>query len=590
MTTRTALDDVSGIALGILLTVFGLLGLCLLQAPELFPAAWRSSTRLTLHPSALGTIERRAGAVRLRPASSPFWHDLDFTVSVSSGDRVFTGPTGRAALLLPNGQEAEILPDSLIALEPGATGFFDFDFRPVLRLQKGLLRLRLPTGTATRLRIGEQDREIALKPLEGAEKPEKRWIEIATVPEDASGRNFTLQSENPVEISPAEGAPASSTLVKPEPVRILAPQEGTLLFTAGQPTELHWEMPQSHATEIDISGPEGELRLASRPEERTRSARLRPGAYRWRIRAGDYASPWTAFQLQALEPPRLLAPSSGTSLPDRSALQEELFLWERLPMQLTPELEILNEANAPQALVRPATPEGAVAKLGPGRYRWRARVSAASESSAWTPWNTLEIGRPAGAPAPLTPVGDPEFTARFEPVAVEELAKPPAFRLSWSSVKGSTGYAVRLLSKSGRVVQQRRTRATTETFAVASAEHLELAAEIRAEGPQPRDAKLAIRLPLPAPRLIRPNSGQDAAGFEGIPLVWTRTALARDFELQLSRSPDFSPLLRANRLSRNWSYFRPSASEPSGTVYWRVRAVASGHRSAWSETRTLLLH
>jgi len=83
-----------------------------------------------------------------------------------------------------------------------------------------------------------------------------------------------------------------------------------------------------------------------------------------------------------------------------------------------------------------------------------------------------------------------------------------------------------------------------------------------------------------APRGLSP----DGQGANGTPtLEWTRVSGAASYEVEVSKSSDFSSLSVLEDGSTVNRRFVPTTSLPTSTVYWRVRSVSpGGSQSAWS--------
>lgn len=545
-----------------------------------------------LNPGALGTLARVRGAVRLRPSDSPFWHDLERDVSVTTGELIFTGPTGLAQLRFADGRLAEILPDSLVLLELPSPDLLDLDAQPVLRLKTGALRMELRARASTSLRLGEAGKEISLRPRE--EVSGSRWVELSTEP---TARGYTVSAQFPLEVKTGEAVDS----LAPELARLLSPRDGIALFSSEARVELRWETSQDRPAVVELLASDGVVRALPPTRERSRWIELQPGAHRWRVRIGDRATPWAAFQHQLLRAPRILAPAPGARIELGSQAQQEIAIrWDALADGLVPEVEIQDSGNKSWTLLQPASAQGALARLPQGEYRFRTRVTApAGAISEWGAWSAFSLVPKAAegpqestAPPALSPlIADPVLNARFEPLPAGPGSQSLSFLLRWSAIPRARLYSIRLLSARNAVIAERRTRALKESFTLRSAEHLQLFAEISAEfADQPlRKARIAVRLALPPPHQIRPASGRGISRGAGLALAWTRTPLGKEYEFQLSRDEDFSRLLRSRTLNRNWTYFRPEPDEAPGTLYWRVRALAPGHQSAWSETRSLLL-
>jgi hypothetical protein len=98
--------------------------------------------------------------------------------------------------------------------------------------------------------------------------------------------------------------------------------------------------------------------------------------------------------------------------------------------------------------------------------------------------------------------------------------------------------------------------------------------------------------PPPAPRLLSPPDGMemtDAASY----FQWAPISGCTNFEIQVARDQAFADIVRTKR-TVNGGYHRnlyfPKDVLPAGAFTWRVRAIAGGGTSAWSEVRSVIVN
>jgi hypothetical protein len=93
-----------------------------------------------------------------------------------------------------------------------------------------------------------------------------------------------------------------------------------------------------------------------------------------------------------------------------------------------------------------------------------------------------------------------------------------------------------------------------------------------------------------APQPLEPQDGAAvplAAGGAQVPFRWAPLAGASEYVIEISRRPDFAPLLFTDRLARTsytWS------QSTTGTYYWRLRATeADGRATVYGGPRSFVI-
>jgi hypothetical protein len=397
----------------------------------------------------IGTLTKKKGGVRFRPASSPLWHDVPSeSEEVSVGDTVFTSDDGQAELKLQDGSVAEIEPNSLIVVqlsshvlpdEGGWLGgklgsFFAVSKREsLLKIERGAAKLNLRSDSSPlKIQVKEKVYSLSSKASNGAAKVSVDSLGEKTGAKD--GVKFSSLSAEGVELAEIgasgeaseaskvqvgrgqeavgmEGVAGMSRLklqaaaVTPElPApgeRLLVPPETPVAFT------WRWRGRSDASVLLELQGdnvPSGSEKTQIPGSAQVTRLRLPSGAYRWRLAlaeqegAQDEQARWQSFSVATLVAPRPLGPLAGawigTTRGGRSS--SVLFSWQPPAAGLQAELEWVKVPES-QAEPKPAvapTPQRVVVedvsgwqtKLDAGAYEWRVR-SRSAEGGQFSAWS-----------------------------------------------------------------------------------------------------------------------------------------------------------------------------------------------------------
>jgi hypothetical protein len=226
------------------------------------------------------------------------------------------------------------------------------------------------------------------------------------------------------------------------------------------------------------------------------------------------------------------------------------------------------------------------------RITWYWRVQAADRAgnlSAWSPAFTFTLG------TPLAPTVAPSLLA---PASGAAVALPVAF--DWGDVAGATGYEMEVddASSFGAPLLASVTSTVSNT-SLSSLPAGTLWWRVRASntgGIGPWSAARSFTIGgtppppppsgLPAPSLLSPANQARFNQGQTINFDWSDVAGAVSYEIQIDNSSGFSLPLTHTASPVASAY--ATSTLPRQTLYWRVRALASGGAvGAWSSVRRL---
>lgn len=233
------------------------------------------------------------------------------------------------------------------------------------------------------------------------------------------------------------------------------------------------------------------------------------------------------------------------------------------------------------------------AKLKPGTWYWRVQaLNATSEPSGWV-FSELSVATVA---APTLGTPGPDVT----------LAQPDNVPLLTWSMPAGTGAAGAAGVESYKVEVSNNNFTTAKTYttkstALAVPEPLSLGTwrwrvtAVKSTNPlitsAPSPSRAFTIVPLAQPGIVGPRNN---VAVTDVVLDWNPVPGAKGYELQVSRTTDFSGALVENLTLENnkplvlgTKYSPPKTYDNNNTYYWQVRAVdAAGNSSEWAKSGT----
>lgn len=212
------------------------------------------------------------------------------------------------------------------------------------------------------------------------------------------------------------------------------------------------------------------------------------------------------------------------------------------------------------------------------RYWWRVSAAGDAGTGPWSVASFITLGLP---PAPVT--AQPADGAAG-------LSTTPA--LSWSTVSGATEYHVQVARDDGftDLAEEwpgvKGTSVTVSQALAGESRYWWRVAAVNAAGRGAWSAASSFVTVLtapPAPLLSFP--GRELAGVPRTPVLsWNRVAGATSYNVQVSRSPDFSQVVFERSVGDLAVRVTPELS-PGEQYWWRVSASNIAGTGDWSEAR-----
>jgi hypothetical protein len=301
-----------------------------------------------------------------------------------------------------------------------------------------------------------------------------------------------------------------------------------------------------------------------------------------------------------------------------------LFSWEKPALGLKAEVEWTRplEANSQSGVMpssRYVSDEGISGwrtRLSPGTYEWRVRARVAGDEekvSAWSDPMRFDVRantgaavpppvpapEPAPVPAPTVEAKAPEAKALPKPRAVKVVTQPEGafeqpldqteIRLEWAEFAGAERYEVVITdgeNGGGTLLKREVTdpRLTWSLDSLKSTRFRYRVTAITGGGERVSSPEAVIELEMGPPLPKQPASGARVAPNKSgaIILTWQSTVLTEQYMVQVATDPGFKEIVREEEVPTNLLVARALAK--GGKYYWRVKAVAYGHSSAWSES------
>ncbi|MBL7714259.1 MAG: hypothetical protein JNL01_02255 [Bdellovibrionales bacterium] len=521
-------------------------------------SVWRELANDEPDRVVVAQVKPLVGSVRVRHPESQVWEDAPESLPAVQGDTVFTDDQSQALLIFQNQNEVRVAPGSLVVV------------RVEEREEKGFFG-------AVRTLLGQtQGQRTSVEVQKGAIEVRSHSDQAAQMAVYADGKRYVVAGSNQkakVDIFQTDGG-----------VKIQARDGEAQVAVPGFKKAVH--VRDGKALAVDVEE-DGKLSVAQ-------------------------------GKTQALPDPKgiapmdvsVLSPMNGASVQVKAGVPAEIqFRWQPLASGLSAELLIegvkgtstdgmKNEVSAGRM--------GTMTQLSSGRYVWQVRSkNTQGKTSNWSKAQVLELteapvkgslvmgGKPIpvpvvadAAPAPvktapqkvqIARAGTPEVS-----VAIADLASIQ-YTVSWNAVPGAKGYKVTLKDGS-KVLASNQAKSTTTTLKVTQAPKsgafvYEVAALGVARSPASvTTKKLPFELPKPAGAV--PAAGKQIPLFEQTIFSWTRTPLAKGYEIQIASDAAFKARLVSAVQRENFYSYRP---QKAGNFYWRVRSLSTGSPSPWSE-------
>jgi|GEM_PF-4172714 len=331
-----------------------------------------------------------------------------------------------------------------------------------------------------------------------------------------------------------------------------------------QAMTLSWEKPDESdrvAVEWGLQGNDGSLSRIETPDTAF-SLSTGAGSYRWRAQnvvsgvKSDW-TPWRSFQVIAAPKPAAVQPVIEEAVPS---------------VAIAP---IPEATPSPIAVVPPVTPmvtkePEVVAKPVPPKVKILKPVEA-------TP-----IAKSLAAPS-LKPIITTTRLGEF--VTPSHLTIP----LRWAPVANATEYFVQVLTLKNTSFKTLTVKEPKFDLVLADSRYSTLAYRVTARGPglpEGRSKAYAIKIEWVAPEIVIPDDQSLFVENASLHLIWTKTALAKAYAVEISRTADFGSTIEDETTPNNLFTFRPS--DP-GTYFWRVQGVYVNKRSPWSKIRSFII-
>lgn len=525
------------------------------------------STRLGAHNGAsarpvIGRLEQLDNEVRLRPADMPVWDDAWQGIEVRQRDSVFTGAASTATVVFDDGTALEVAERSLVIVERHAdTARFE--------VKRGLVEGRAEKGRGGRLEVklaGEgrtlrvdggrvqidaaQGGGAAVTVLAGAATIAGRTGEVVTLSE-----NQRSEVRHDGKMSPPRTIPV--TLRSPAPSAKLERSRGAVAF--------EWELgtPDQSSIVFEVAKVASFRETSARREGaglRAATVDLPPGLYFWRVTASAERSEVRRLTVVDDAPPVLLRPARDASLVASSVTLD----WQGHGDGRRYLIELAQDASF-AALVKKADvarPPLAIAELRPGRYFWRVRTDATSETRSFT----LQSPPLPAAPKLVAPANGTVLTAS---------GATPEVRLQWEELAGVTGYVLEVSDDPDFTHEVEVARPLHSGFAFKPRAATTYHWRLRSMDDFGRQASYSpthsFQLKAAPPELVYPASaGRVSIAQNTRPTFsWKAAWRARSYVIQLAKDAAFRDTVVEEETTA--TRFEWKDPEP-GTYYWRVKS------------------
>jgi hypothetical protein len=509
----------------------------------------------------IGRLEQVGKEVRLRPADMPVWDDAWQGIELRQRDSVFTGPASTATVVFDDGTALEVAERSLVIVERHAeTARFE--------VKRGIVEGRTEKGSGRRLEVklaGEsrtltvdggrvqidaaQDGGAAVTVLAGAAKIAGKAGELVTL-----GENQRSEVRRDGKMSTPRTLPV--TLRSPAPGAKLERSRGAVSFAWGlgapdQPNVV-FEVAKGASFGTTAARRQGAgLRAAT--------VELPPGLYFWRVTVGAELSEVRRLMVVDDAPPVLLRPARDAAFVASTVTLD----WQGHDDGRRYLIELAQDAGFARLVKKSdvARPPLAVADLEPGRYFWRVRSGAASETRSFT---LLSPPLPA-APKLVAPADGAVLTAS---------GAAPEVRLQWEELGGVSGYVVEVSDDPGFAHEVEVARPMRSGFAFKPREPKTFHWRLRSMDDFGRQAAYSaprsFQLKAAPPELVYPApAGRVSIAQNARPTFsWKATWRAPSYVLELAKDAAFRD--RIVEETTKATRFEWKDPEP-GSYYWRVR-------------------
>lgn len=328
-------------------------------------------------------------------------------------------------------------------------------------------------------------------------------------------------------------------------------------------------------------------------------------AYQWRVRATDPAKnpgPWVTMPqfTKAWVAPVPVLPADGATTDTFMLKWDPVAGAEKYLVQVTrvahnfTETDMAINAETANNAFIPSLEEVQAQSIGAGTYHWRVRPIVDGIYGTWSDEQSFTLAAPASTTA--TPV--------LTPSGNSDTALMP--HLLWSSVTGATIYRVDIATdfQFNNIVESAITkspgwvpRTPLRDNQVNEGYYWRVVAGSGASASNPHWMYAENTAPtLSFTKQTRVTLGSAATGVISEPplFTWSEVPGAAKFELQLSRDEEFDSA-RTQSLTV-WATGTEWAKDqgkrlPSGTWYWRVRAIDSAENGlTWSPVQSFTLN
>jgi hypothetical protein len=491
----------------------------------------------------------------------PVWDDAWQGIELRQRDSVFTGPASTATVVFDDGTTLEVAERSLVIVERHAeTARFE--------VKRGLVEGRAEKGSGGRLEVklsGEgrtlrvdggrvqidaaQDGGAAVTVLAGA----------ATIAGE-TGEVITLRENQRSEMGRDGKMSAPRTI----PVTLRSPAPGSKLERSRGAVAFGWDLgaPDHPRVVFEVAKDASFRATVARREGsglRAATAELPPGQYFWRVALGAERSEVRRLTVVDDAPPLLLRPSRDAAFVASSVTLD----WQGHGDGRRYLIELAKDASFTTLVEKAdvARPPLAVAGLQPGRYFWRVRSSAASETRSFT----LQSPPLPEAPKLVAPADGAVLTAH---------GVTPEVRLQWEELAGVAGYVLEVSDDPGFAREVEVARPMRSGFAFKPREAKTYHWRLRSMDDFGRQAAYSatrsFHLKAVPPELVYPASaGRVSIARNARPTFsWKATWRARSYVIELAKDAAFRDTIVEEETKA--TRFEWKDPEP-GTYYWRVR-------------------
>ena len=337
----------------------------------------------------IGFISRSRQDVRRRLVDDLSWSPLNGEEKVYEGDTVFTGDSSEAQVVLNQGSQLDIAPNSLVVLM-NQGGQMSLD------VQYGTLTGNLAGNQTLKLKINGQETE--LKGSAGSSQIKIRadgQIDVlqgeVTVQGQKLGLNDKFKNGMKQDRGPASGLPTN--------IKLLEPADAAVVFLdPGQPLTFHWQAPKDETRYmVEVAQDPLFKKTIWRSQETIAKEALttkltNAGPVYWRVQSLDTG---TATRPQRMgvfanKPVTLVTPKADEEIliPKAAGIQARVrFLWKDPTPSRGYRVELSRESAFKTPMVRASVRTQGVDSqpLQQGDYYWRVMPLHPSRPNA--PWS-----------------------------------------------------------------------------------------------------------------------------------------------------------------------------------------------------------